>query len=96
MSVYENETIIRYDESQDKAIVYTASRSMRNKMDRLVENGNASIRRTYDDATEYEVDKSLITIRPKRKSNLTDEQKQALRERMGELHKRASILRSDG
>jgi len=76
------ETIINYNEQDSIASVYTASRNVINRMDRLVSLNIATLHRDFGDAKEYHIDKSLIKITPKRKSNMTDEQKQAHADRL--------------
>lgn len=77
-----NETIINYNEYDALASVYTASRHIINRMDKLVSLNLATLHRDFGDAKEYHIDKSLIKITPKRKSNMTDEQKKASADRL--------------
>jgi hypothetical protein len=79
----ENETIIRFDETNAPAIVYTASRFVRLRMDRLVEGGHAKLKRQDENGAEYLVDKALVSVRPKRK--VSEEQKERTRQMFAQL-----------
>ena len=83
-----NETIINYNEYDTIASVYTASRHIINRMDRLVAQNLATLHRDFGDAKEYHIDKFMIKITPKRKSNMTDEQKQDLKERFAKAREK--------
>ena len=93
LSFEEQETIIRWDRSEQKAYVYASDRTTITKMDRLCkehpENYKcAKVSRAADTHEivdkRYEIaDKSLVSFKgAKRTLNLTEEQRSAISERL--------------
>jgi hypothetical protein len=80
----ENEVIIRFSEADDIAIIYSASPLFTTKMKKLEEVGAITLMYEQPQFASYQwrCAKSLITIRAKRKSNLTDEQKRVMSARL--------------
>lgn len=89
LSTEEQETIIQIDRNGNKARIYSSNTLV---LARLAKKGNEYQRISVDRmngeivAAAYEFDKHLLTLRNKRTSrNMTDEQRQAARERMQNL-----------
>lgn len=91
VSLDEQETVINMQRSSDIAEIYTTDRTMMTKLDRLVnDNPDWNLKqedRLQNDGTVvskvYTCPKKLISFRAKQTTRiLTDEQKQALRERL--------------
>lgn len=83
LSNYERETIINFNEGEQVASVYTHSRKLQNKLNKLVpERPDIKIVNQGDEWAEYEVPKSWIKVSPPRQVNYTDEQKAAMAERL--------------
>lgn len=93
LSLYEQECVILYNREEPHATVYTSDTNM---MRRLKNNPAFEIIKTYRNcgeivAYDFRVDKRYITIRTKLPSStMTEEQKQAARERMKLLNERRS------
>ena len=94
LSAYERETIITFSDADDTVDIYTASRPMMTKLDKLCKSspelyrlkGGDSISKTYICS-----DKNMISLRSKKVTReLSEEEKQAARERMAENFKRKS------
>ena len=80
---YEKETIINFNEAEQTATVYTYSRRLQNKLNKLVgENPDISVLCGDDECTTYIVPKKWIKVSPPRQVNYTDEQKAAMAERL--------------
>lgn len=81
LSLYEQETIINFNEADSTASVYTHNRALIRKLDKLAEErpGDCHREKTSHDgkAVDYIVPKAWVKIRPKRV--LTDEQKEERR-----------------
>lgn len=90
VSLTEQETVINFSRDSQKATVWTCDRTVMTKLDKLVEKSDAyhldGVDRTDGEVTDkhYTIDdKSLISFRlNKVKRKLTDEQRQALADRM--------------
>lgn len=83
LSNYEKETIINFNEGDQTASVYTYSRRLQNKLNKLVGvNPDISIERQDDECTTYIVPKKWIKVSPPRQVNYTDAQKAAMAERL--------------
>ena len=83
LTAEERETIIRYSYADDKAIIFTYDRALRNKLNKLAEeNADIKIVKDGDDWMEYEVDKKWIKVSPPRKVNMTDKQRKEAAERL--------------
>ncbi len=67
MGKYENETIIRWDESEDRAIIYSSSPNFIRKMDGLCAKGIIELKRDYGDGKEWNCDKKMVNVRPKKR-----------------------------
>jgi len=78
----ERETIINYNETDDKANIYTRSRITMTKLDKLVKKNPKDyvLVEEYDHSKEYECDKKLIGFRTSR--NFTEKQRKVLSDRM--------------
>ena len=80
---YERETIVNYNEAESTASVYTHSRKLQNKLNKLLnERTDIKVVKGNDDWTQYEVPKNWIKVSPPRQVNYTDEQKAAMAERL--------------
>jgi hypothetical protein len=88
MGKNENEVIIRWDETDEPATIYSASPQFTRKMRRLEANGTITLHKDYGDGKEWYCNKKLINVRAKRRSNMTPEQKDALRERLKKSRRR--------
>jgi hypothetical protein len=83
LSNYERETIILFNEAESTASVYTHSRKLQNKLNKLVDiNPDISVRCQDKESTTYIVPKKWIKVSPPRQVNYTDEQKAAMAERL--------------
>jgi hypothetical protein len=96
LTAYERETAINFTDEDDNAMVYTCNRAMTNHMDKLVEKFPDMFklkRLIYDDeevcGKEYICPKNLISIRSPRQ--ISDEQRQALSERMKKISNNREI-----
>lgn len=82
----EMETIITYNEAEQTASVFTYNTALRNKLSRLAEEypDECKLEKTAWDGkvVDYTVPKRWVKVSPPRKVNMTDEQKQALAERL--------------
>lgn len=93
-SLYERETIIRWDDGSDEASFYTASPVQMRKMDRLCAEHPESFRVKHEFLTDgevsgkdYTIPKNFVSIRTKpRTVSMTDEQRAAMSERMRALN----------
>lgn len=88
----ERETILNFNESEDTASVYTHSRALRRKLDKLSADRPEECRlvKTCHDgqATEFCVPKNWIRINPPRKGTpLTEIQRQQRREQLAKARK---------
>ena len=82
----EREMIIRFDEAEEMATIYTRSRPWQTKLSKLAKT-NKNYKQINKDAESvtYEFPKKLITLRSKTvKKELTEEQRQKLSERMSQ------------
>ena len=78
----EKETIIVYNEKDNTASAFTYRAALKRQLDGLCEERPDDVRKIKENAeggTEYEVPKKWVKIRPSR--ILTEEQKEAIRER---------------
>lgn len=81
--VNEQETVIVIDRETRRATVYTTDTRYMNKLDKLYERKSARMNGGKIAALEYEVDEKLLSFRRKiTKQNLTDEQREAIRQRL--------------
>ena len=102
MHTYERETSIWYNEAEEGCNVYTHSKSLISKLDKLCKTRPAEckIHRLITDdesvAKEYVVPKSWISVRPPKVMNYTDEQRQELSERMKLLHDKDTVHKTEG
>ena len=92
LSNYEKETVINYNAAEDIASVYTHSRKLQNKLNKLAqERSDITIKRQDDECTTYIVPKSWIKVSPPRQVNYTDEQKAAMAERLAAARERKEV-----
>lgn len=81
LSLYEQETIINFNEEEKTASVYTHNRALRRKLEQLAEQRPEECRLTKTShdgkAVDYAIPKTWVKITPKRV--LTDEQKEERR-----------------
>lgn len=78
----ERETVITFNEIEDKAEVFTYNKKIKNKLLKcLASNPDECrlIKENQDGGVTFEVDKSWIRVAPKRR--MSDEQREMLRER---------------
>lgn len=89
---YEKETIINFNEGEQLASVYTYSRRLQNKLNKLVDvNPDISIKCQDDECTTYIVPKKWIKVSPPRQVNYTDEQKAAMAERLAAAREKKEV-----
>lgn len=84
LTAEERETIILFDDSSQECKIYTCSRPMMTKLDKLCKSSPKNYRLDHKDAESktYITKKSLISFRSeKQKRELTDEEKAKLSER---------------
>lgn len=86
LSLFEQETIINYNDGEKTASVYTHNKSLCRKLDALLTDKPEEcqlVRECHDgQAREYSVPKRWIRVSPPRASNMTPAQRQAAAERM--------------
>ena len=95
----EQETIVNFNEEEAEARVYTFNKSLQTRLQKLtVERPDEcqldpDQRLTGNGAAAFIVPKTWIKVRPPKAVNMTEDQKQALRARMGKLNaaKSASV-----
>lgn len=93
-TLYERETIIRWDDESEEANFYTASPVQMRKMDRLCAEHPESFRVKREFLTDgeisgkdYTIPKNFVSIRTKTRTvTMTDEQRAAMAERMKALN----------
>ena len=81
----ERETIVLFDDESNECQIYTCSRPIMTKLDRLCKSQPDNYKLTKQDSQSktYLTDKRLISFRAERqKRELTDEQKKAFADRM--------------
>ena len=96
LSYKEQETVITFDRADRyKMNVYTADASLINRLDKYPE--SYKLLREFKSegnvvAKYYEADRRLLTLRSKRATNnMTEEQKQAARERLKKIREKKKI-----
>lgn len=81
LSLYEQETIINYNEADSTASIYTHNRALRRKLDKLAQERPGDCHRQKTDregkAADFTVPKSWVKVSPPRR--LTEDQKERLR-----------------
>ena len=90
LTLYEQETIINFNEEEKTASVYTHNRALRRKMEQLSEErpDECRLTKTSHDgkAVDYSIPKAWIRIHPPRvAAPLTEEQKQKRRAHLASL-----------
>ena len=90
LSLYEQETIINFNEEEKTASVYTHNKALIRKLDKLAQDrpGECRLERTSHEgkAVDFTVPKGWILIHPPRvAAPLTEEQKQKRREHLASL-----------
>ena len=90
LSLYEQETIINYNEADSTASVYTHNRALIRKLDKFTQErpGDCHRQKTSHDgkAVDFTIPKGWIRIYPPRvAAPLTEEQKQKRREHLASL-----------
>ena len=90
VNLEEQETVINFSRTEDKAMLYTSDRTWMTKMDKLVKSNPKMFKVVEENeiSKRYEFPKSLLTVR-KGCVNLTEEQRKARSEMM---KKRAAKL----
>lgn len=79
----EQETIIHYDHEYKTARIYTCDKRLRDKLNKLcITNKDIVCNTNRQVYAEYTCPKNWVKISPPRKVNLTEEQRQAARERL--------------
>jgi hypothetical protein len=82
MKAVERETIISFDDASDECQIYTCSRPVMTKLDRLCKSQPDN----YKLSKTYTTNKGLISFRAdKQKREMTEEQKKAQSDRMKKL-----------
>ncbi len=85
LTSYEKETILNYNDEEKDGTVYTCNAAMIRKMDRLAAQYPEEVRQYREDevSKSYYIPKGWFKIHPPRaKKELSEEEKQILRERM--------------
>ena len=81
LSLYEQETIINYNEADNTASIYTHNRALRRKLDKLAQErpGDCHRQKTGREgkAVDFTVPKAWVKVSPPRR--LTEDQKERLR-----------------
>lgn len=90
VNLEEQETVINFSRTEDKAMLYTSDRTWMTKMDKFVKSNPKMFKVVEENeiSKRYEFPKSLLTVR-KGYVNLTEEQRKARSEMM---KKRAAKL----
>ncbi len=80
----ERETIVLYNQQDKTASCYTWDAPLIRRLDKLIAEGNSDIVLTREGEgwREYEVPKKWVKIRPPARRNLTEEQRQAMADRL--------------
>lgn len=82
----EREVIIRFDDSTKTAQAYSCNKSWRDKLKKLQRENPHDVKVISDNSSwgayEIEFPKSWIKIKPPRKSNLTEEEKKSIGDRL--------------
>ena len=89
LTAYERETIIRFSDDGNFAIVYTCQRPMMTKLDKLCKTSKSDYKMIScdEDSKTYICPKNLISFRSAReKREYTEEQLLAMKERMSKMH----------
>ena len=92
LSLYEQETIVTYNEEGGAASVYTHNRALRHKLDKLAQERPQECRlervSREGRAADYIIPKGWVRIYPPRTAApLTEEQKQRRREQLASIRK---------
>ena len=92
LSLYEQETIIKYNEADSTASIYTHNRALRRKLDKLAQERPRECKleriRREGQAADYIIPKAWVRIYPPRAAApLTEEQKQRRREQLASIRK---------
>ena len=87
LTLEEQDTTIEYDNSNyGRANVMSHDRVLSRKLLQLIEDGNTDVKMVrYEEAEDcyfFEVPKKWVKVSPPRKSNMTEEQRQAVAERL--------------
>ena len=85
LSAEERETIILFNDSSNECQIYTCSRPIMTKLDKLCEKSAKNYKLVKQDeySKTYKTDKRLISFRTERASRvMTDEQKEAVTRRL--------------
>jgi basic membrane lipoprotein Med (substrate-binding protein (PBP1-ABC) superfamily) len=85
LSAYEKETVIQFDESSNKASIYTCSKKMMTKLDKLCKDNPDTYSLVTEDkySKTYQCSLNLISFRSKKiKRELTEEQRKELADRL--------------
>ena len=81
LSKYEQETVINFNQAEDKAYIYTCSLSWMNHMEKVL---GVKPTKKYSYAREYECPKTWIK-KPRKPRKLSEGHKQKLVERMSQI-----------
>ena len=85
MTKYEKETIINFNEEECIASLYTCTKHVMSKMDKLCKcyPNDFKLTKQDSDSKTYEFDKRFITIRsPRKKKKLNEREKKELSKRL--------------
>ena len=90
VSRYEQETIINYNAEEKQAEIYTCDPMVIRKLRKLIDREGSGyvLKSTDNDSITVTVPKKLISFRTPVISKMTEEQKQASRERMASIRQK--------
>ena len=87
---YERETIVNYNEAEALASVYTHNAALKRQLAKCAIDWPDECRQQSvshnGQAVDYLVPKSWIKVHPPRKANISDEQREKMRERMQRIN----------
>ncbi len=91
LTLAEQETIIRYDREDKMATVYSCDPKMRRRMKEYLEKyPDVVLQESHDDVSDtYKVPKAYlsVSVRPRKKRVLTEEERNVLTERLNQSRK---------
>ena len=90
LTSYEKETIINFNEGDAEASVYTYNPTLKKQLAKCAMNRPNECRQQSvshnGQAADYVVPKSWIKVQPPRQANITDEQRERMRQRMQRIN----------
>jgi len=93
LSASERETIVLFDDESNECTIYSCSRPIMTKLDRLCKSNPDNYKLEKKDAYSrtYITDKRLISFRTPSKSKMTEEQKKARVENLKKAREKAKL-----